>query len=172
MPISFKGYQNVGTSYINNKNEKYIHMNMELTNKNGKDLDEFQPILKKNPNYINKNYLDIKYVKLNVPQFPNMITSALSINDNVLPITDANLGTISKVAKLARRISNDEKPLNASEEYVTGQNCQSIFGGDLRADRDESYQEQLETFHSDDTIKTGAHMLDKAIEKRMIDYIG
>jgi len=165
MSISFTGYKNVGATYLKDDVFEYAHINLELTNKGQKDLDNFEPIIKKHANNVNKNFLDMKYIR-NDAVAP--LTPIFMINDRILPISDENLSTFSKVGQLIRRIWNDDNQIHTSKDYLESPACEYVFSVDIP--RDAVTEDYLENFHTNESAKAGAKKLDELIEKEMIDY--
>ena len=133
MAISFQGVRNVGGLSIKKPNEItgkqeniYAEFNIQLTNDcDGKDLDNFEAILKRFPHPLNKNALTIEYDKgddeheesfyLNLKPL-TMETKDLAVFDKLVPLLD-------KIA------TKDNSSFVVNKDYLTGEDCDALYKG-------------------------------------------
>lgn len=108
MQINFTGIKNISAINLKDSKAKYSILSAELANDAyGKDLDEYQNLLKKNPNNL-QNQLN--------PKFVNIKTSSkgdIYFNHKLLEINDSNLSICTYIAKLTKKIAGKK-----TEEFI------------------------------------------------------
>lgn len=126
MNISFQGFRNVGAQKI----EAYSNVglkaqgkiiNLELTNDiTGKDLDNYRWILKRFPNPLNPNFINL-YIRENV----DLGTTEFSDSADYEPILKKFLSSLNP--NFINQRTNDNTDLDTARFYINGHNdCASM----------------------------------------------
>lgn len=185
MNVSFHGIKNAG-AYFKKQNEaesvrrgnvNYIvpkgaqmNIHMELTNENGRDLDDFKHILKAYPNKYNPRSLNVAYQWLINPNNGEKMR-LYSVNDNLLNINDITFDVFNKIFLLMKKISkmpSDE--LKVENSYLRTEEAKDAFRYYISEDGANA-KKILDTAHSRDEVKDGAQALSKKFERALKEYI-
>ena len=181
MEINFKGFQNTGIGLDVNryskqllKNNKYfksppyVHLTLTTTlNDTGdKDKQIFGEILKRFPNYHNKDTINFFYDRY-FSEAQKQYQKEFWLNGKPLILRDENLGVFSKLAQLFTKLSKmPDNKLQTSFDYLYSDNCKINFS--YFSLKNQSYL--LEHFHKPDTIRQNAKTMIKEFEKVMLEY--
>lgn len=174
--VSFTGIRNIGAVQFKRK-PNTISMSLSATLKddfNGKDLTEFNSVLKKTfgkdaSKFKNPNYNDL----LNVEFITKHDTGEgrVLLNGDLVAVNDNNLPMFTYLAKITRKIaalSDDQMPVDASykgfyanETLVNGK---TIFPKELSC---KEMQDNMAPFFKPDSVRYAANVGNKFIQKMM-----
>jgi hypothetical protein len=192
MDVSFTGFKNTSysdvikqTQSLVNKskcpsqyNTVYIQtINTQLFDDfNGKDLSLYKKALASSDiagefHPLSSDMVNIQTVKVNSPQGQ---TVYLVLNNNVVNIKDKNLKLISFIAKLLKRISN-ENPSNfvVNKDFIAGEDAAfaTICGKDMRKILGKvKYKKLLDYAYRPQDVKAIAKDLFSDIQSGMEEY--
>ena len=175
MTISFQGTRNVGgygvctiDPIIEKPIPQYMELNVELTNDGyGRDLDNFERILKKYPNEINNRFLTFEYTKggKNIPEGFYLNMKPLKMNDENLPIFE-------KLVKLLDKVSEkDDTEMKTNRDYLTSNDCAFFYQGLLNFINPKDRAQLLEKIHEPETAKNSAKGFSNFINEKICDYM-
>lgn len=191
--INFCGYQNIGffkRIYTNDEilNPKAIKdgidemfLSVQLKDDfNGHDLTEFKKAFKKaeiekNPNPIGNDFVNIAVIKEYSYEDAKPVEDiTFFVNDNRLDVNDENLGFLSHIIKLVRKISE-----TSTEKFVHKQD----FVNGFEAPRAIILNEDLEAFgaqigmpnlvknlYTPEMAKDGAKQIYESMQNVMVNY--
>jgi len=162
MQVSFQGFRNAGVERLELQRTifspviNYTAVNVELTNKNGKDLDNFDKILKTASNQINKNFLKIALNKRGENLNNNHSTKIFYVNDKEIPINRETLDTFGPIARfLTRMINTPNEDFKVSKDYLESEDViNSFIDTQIHPSTD-----LIEAMHAPDTVKKYAKEL-------------
>lgn len=194
MQISFHGIKNAGAQrWIDDENPQtykngeiikldkgqHINLHFELTNQNGNDLDEFKPVLKKNPYHYNPNSVDLTY-----DEYTNAYTlkreKIFVLNDKMIDVNRENMGLLSRLAVLLKRISQmQDDEIKTEYSYLEhGTEADDAFRYYKKEFQDENenfkpseYKKMVFECHNPNNTKKAAKSLCKKIETAVCEYI-
>jgi hypothetical protein len=153
-------------------------INTQLTDDfNGKDFETYKAILKRSQiagryHPLNKKMINIQTVKTYNPDGNEF---QLYVNDNQVKINDENLGLISFVSKLLKRIAK-EKPdkFEINNDFIEGEEpaLATSIGTNLREvfDDEYKYKEFLQSAYEPTAIKGVSKEEFNDIQKCMEEY--
>lgn len=183
--ISFHGVKNAGAYFTRQKEAEsirkgkanyilpkgtHMNINMELTNENGKDLDDFKHILKAYPNKYNPRSLNVSYEWLINPNNGEKMRF-YSVNDNILNINDITFDVFNKIFLLMKKIATmPSSELKVENSYLRTEEAKDAFLHHISQDETNA-KKILDKAHSRDTVKEGADAISKKFEKALKEYI-
>jgi len=163
--INFTGIKNVAGFSNNHGNISVAAVNMELTNKNGRDLDNFEEIIEEYPNKTNKNFITLKAVTIKGEE-------RFTLNGKPLSVCDKNItsGIFSKLVQTMKRIQNTKEPLEVNQDYINSPDCENMLNLYINPDSEKDSAKQIEEMHKDTSAKNAAGIMFNKIQTTMEDY--
>lgn len=170
MDISFKGFKNAGVQSLKffdytGERARMNLLNCELTNDiTGNDLEIFERVLKKFPNDLNHNFLNIQLWEYKKGSDNAYQSSKLFINNKECPVNNKNLSGLERIANLLKRIikTNNENFV-VNNDYIDNDAKDSFVHI-----HDEYSRELLNTMHEPKGVKTVAKRIIKELTN-MVD---
>ncbi len=174
MDISFKGYQNVGgysSVDVTKEGEKiFSHkLIMQLNNMGNRDLDTFEPILKKYSDKVKNNFLVVE-VRRTLDLKTGRTKKSYYINKQQIHVVDENLGIFSKIAKLVKRISDDNAEFEIENDYKKSADFKILAAPEGYISED-SLNIMSDVFHNRNNTKEAAANICGSIGKTMHKYM-
>ena len=174
MNVTFQGFRNTGVQNITlkrfpNEEIKISLLNLELTNDiTGKDLNSFEKILKKYPNEINHNFLNLGIWEYKDKFNEGSTYSGLVINDKDCIISYKNLSLLEKVANLIKKILNtSEAKFVVNKDYIENEAANHFFfSNSLKSD-----EKNLYTMHSPENVKQVSKDILKKMTKMVDEFL-
>ena len=191
--INFTGLKNIGGITIKQQHlfgdfqKQQDYLLVHLTDDyNGHDLAEFKDVVRKCQPDLgactfgpDNRFIHImtRTVKETNNEF-DIPVPQLFVNNKLVPVTDKTLPLFSYVAKLTKRIQNmDDNDFVYNNDFKYGQAGRlfMIDGVDLSnlaAGANISENELMDKLYSSMSAKQFAKLINKNVQKQMIDYIG
>lgn len=191
--INFCGYQNIGFFKRIATNDEIFNpkaikdgvdemfLSVQLKDDfNGQDLTEFKKAFKKaeierNPNPIGNDFVNIAVIKEYSYEDAKPVENiSFFINDNKLDVNDENLGLLSHVIKLVRKISETPKEnFIHKQDFVNGPEAPHaiILNEDL-----EEFGAQIgmpdlvKKLYTPNNVQNGAKQMYERMQNVMMDY--
>ena len=173
MAINFGGFKNAGATELAGKGKEVFEQRIwfQLTNKHGKDLTEFTPLLKKYPNKDG-------YVKIDIsaPDIP-IGDSYIRINDkkiNFDDLTEENIGDIEQIrTKILPKILHPFTELPVDSIYLSGDKPYhnlNIEKPELLTAKDKSsYGFLISLVHQADKVKLMSWEMMNNLQKKLVE---
>ena len=181
MTVSFQGIKNVGAyslkeldSITNKEKTMYACVNLELTDRMGRDLTNMENIIKRYRNPINKNFIKLDYI--NKDRIANYDEDLLILNGKELKISDENLSIFEKLMQLFGKVLDTPKEeLIVNRDFLTSEDCKRTFERAYIFDAvekqrlaDKNYF--MERLHVPKNVQKSLPDLMKIIQDSMIEY--
>ena len=179
---TFTGVKNVGALGIdmqmqntdddNDSTLEYRCVNLQLNNKGNKDLDNFERVLKKYPNSVNKDFLTIQTFQTRQGEF-DVPTPDITLNFKDLEVNDENLWIYEKLVKLLSDVSKKpSKEFETNEGYLESEDCQKMLYPLNICGLDEIDQEiMLRTCHDPEMLSGNIKNMTDSLEQAVYDYL-
>lgn len=173
MEVSFTGYKNVGgcsTVDVNSSGKKIVShkLIMQLDNVGERDLDAFEPVLKKYSDMVKNNFLVID-LKGSLDLKTGAKSKSYYLNKQQVPVNDENLGIFSKISKLVTRIKEDGSEFKIANDYKNSEDFKMLVSGE-RPVSSESLDIISGKFHNRANTKEAALNICKSIDNTMRHY--
>ncbi len=184
--ISFGGIKNPGayTHYqstpqvVKIDNSSYIlpkgrmtNLYCELTNENGKDLEDFKYVLKARENKFNPNAINIGYEWMINPNNGEKL-HLYSVNDILIDLNDKTFNLFNKIFKLLKKISEmPREQIFVDNSYLKTQEVADAFSEYTAFPDAGNINKIIDAAHKRDNVLECAKKLSEQYAKILTEYV-